>query len=76
MPIYQEVLQRITVIERGNKEPPQSDHDIDSSDLDIGIPSGDQKKNPKGLKSAKSKKQKPHVDLRHILGFLNQTEWI
>jgi hypothetical protein len=72
-------LQRIIVIERGNNEE-VSERDIESSDIDskigLGQPSGDHKKNNKSNKSSKSKKQKAFVDLRHILGFLNQTEWI
>lgn len=37
MPIYQEVLHRIVVIERGNNEPPESDQDLESSDIDSKI---------------------------------------
>ena len=75
MPIYQEVLHRIVVIERGNNEAPDTEQGLESSDIDskigLGQPSGDPKKNLKSNKSSKSKKQKPYVDLRHILGFLN-----
>ena len=82
MPIYQEVLSRICVIERGNKEEESSQHDIESSDIDsrigLGQASGTEihRKNSKSKQSAMGKKPKSAVDLRHILGFLNQTEWI
>lgn len=75
MPIYQEVLQRIVVIERGNNQEADSDRDLETSSIDskigLGLPSGDHKKNSKSNKSSKSKKQKALCDLRHILGFLN-----
>ena len=41
MPIYQEVLTRICVIERGNKESKDSElQDIESSDIDSRIEIG------------------------------------
>lgn len=83
MPIYQEVLSRICIIERGNKEDEMSaQQDIESSDIDsrigLGQASGNDhhRKNTKSKNSIKSRKPKTSVDLRHILGFLNQTEWI
>jgi len=37
MPIYQEVLHRIVVIERGNNEAPDTEQDLESSDIDSKI---------------------------------------
>lgn len=86
MPIYQEVLTRIQVIEKGNNGDEMSQHDIESSDIDskigIGLASGTEnhRKNSRSKHSQnqnqKGKMSKTPVDLRHILGFLNQTEWI
>lgn len=63
MPIYQEVLRKISVIESKRKD--QDNNSIESSD------------NDKDKKGNKQKPDKPfECDLRHILGFLNQTEWV
>lgn len=63
MPIYQEVLRKISVIEVKKK-------DIDNNSIE----SSDGEKDKKG---GKNKPEKPfECDLRHILGFLNQTEWV
>lgn len=63
-------------------------NDLESSDIDskidIGLSGGDSKKKSKknlggqrgGKKEESLLKNKHQVDLRHILGFLNQTEWI
>jgi hypothetical protein len=83
MPVYQEVLKRIKTIEKKTKEidalDDHSQEDFEGSDIDskvdIPVNANGNKKRP----SAKPKKQLPkgpQVDLRHILGFLNQTEWI
>ena len=80
LPIYQEVLRKIAEIEKrksGMEEASNMsafDLEGESSDIDDSKIEVDTHKK-KG--AAKKKEVSPAaVDLRHILGFLNQTEWI
>ena len=77
-------------IRKGKEQEDRSKHDISHADFESsddskneGDKSGKGKKSPgrpksaaKGKKPGSQKRSALNVDLRHILGFLNQTEWI
>ena len=77
-------------IRKGKDQEDRSKHDISHNDFESsddskneGDKSGKAKKSPgrpksaaKGKKLGSQKRSGLNVDLRHILGFLNQTEWI
>lgn len=65
MPIYQEVLRKISVIESNKYLNDVDKQSFESSDDETDI------KKPK-----KRADKSFDCDLRHILGFLNQTEWV
>jgi hypothetical protein len=82
LPIYQELLRKISAVEKKRLFNKQAENNADSSDEE----SAGEKSEGKGRKIKKQKldptkaavvRDKPfECDLRHILGFLNQTEWI
>jgi len=77
-------------IRKGKDQEDRTKHDISQNDFESsddsrneGDKSGKGKKSPgrpksaaKGKKPGNQKRSVLNVDLRHILGFLNQTEWI
>lgn len=85
LPIYIEILKKISTLENKKLEQVEEmEVSGDSSDVEsrVGVSSTEQKKKGNSSKSkigSRKEDKRPkqlNVDMRHILGFLNQTEWI
>lgn len=84
LPIYQELLRKISAVEKKRLFNKQGDNNAESSDEESAGEKSEGKPKRAGSKKLKQDQSKTNVlrdrpfecDLRHILGFLNQTEWI
>lgn len=84
LPIYQELLRKISVVEKKRLFNKQADNNAESSNDESEGEKSEGKAKRGGSKKSKLDPTKAAVvrdkpfdcDLRHILGFLNQTEWI
>lgn len=72
LPIYLEILRKVSTIEKKKDKADGESDDIDGKPEAPGVKKGKIKKAVGGPKNSKP----IPCDLRHILGFLNQTEWI